>query len=45
MLLRGAGRARADAAIHYVAPVGEKDVYVERAMRVVSPFVPVAVPA
>jgi transcriptional regulator GlxA family with amidase domain len=45
MLLRGAGRARAEAAIHYVAPVGEKDVYVERAMRVVSPFVPVAVPA
>ena len=45
MLLRGAGRAPAEAAIHYVAPVGEKDVYVERAMRVVSPFVPVAVPA
>lgn len=40
MLLRGAGRARAEAAIHYVAPVGEKDVYVERAMGVVSPFVP-----
>lgn len=45
MLLRGAGRAQAEAAIHYVAPVGEKDVYVERAMRVVSPFLPVAVPA
>lgn len=45
MLLRGAGRARAEAAIHYVAPVDEKDVYVERAMRVVSPFVPVPVSA
>lgn len=45
MLLRGAGRAQAEAAIHYVAPVGEKDVYVERAMRVVSPFLPVAVSA
>ena len=40
MVLRGAGRALAEAAIHYVAPVGEKDVYVERAMGVVSPFVP-----
>ncbi|MGR4864409.1 DJ-1/PfpI family protein [Caulobacter sp. LARHSG274] len=38
MLLRGAGRAEAEAAIHYVAPVGEKDQYVARAMAVVSPF-------
>ena len=28
----------AEAAIHYVAPVGEKDIYVERAMAVVTPF-------
>ena len=39
ILLRGAGRAEAEAAIHYVAPVGEKAEYVARAMGVVSPFV------
>jgi transcriptional regulator GlxA family with amidase domain len=39
MILRGAGRAEAEAAIHYVAPVGEKEIYVSRAMGVVSPFV------
>jgi transcriptional regulator GlxA family with amidase domain len=38
MLLRGAGRTEAEAAIHYVAPVGEKADYVARAMAVVSPF-------
>lgn len=40
MLLRAAGRAEAEAAIHYVAPVGEKELYVQRALDVVSPFVP-----
>ncbi|KRA59404.1 AraC family transcriptional regulator [Caulobacter sp. Root655] len=39
MILRGAGRAEAEAAIHYVAPVGEKEIYVSRAISVVSPFV------
>jgi transcriptional regulator GlxA family with amidase domain len=39
MLLRGAGRAAAEEAIHYVAPVGEKADWVERTMGVVSPFV------
>jgi transcriptional regulator GlxA family with amidase domain len=39
ILLRGAGRADAEAALHYVAPVGEKEAYVARAMTVVSPFV------
>lgn len=39
MILRGAGRQAAEAAIHYVAPVGEKTAWVERAMAVVSPFV------
>ena len=39
MILRGAGREAAEAAIHYVAPVGEKDAWVARAMDVVSPFV------
>jgi transcriptional regulator GlxA family with amidase domain len=38
IIARGAGAEAADAAIRYVAPVGEKDVYVERAMGVVSPF-------
>jgi transcriptional regulator GlxA family with amidase domain len=39
MLLRGADREAAEAAIHYVAPVGEKAAWVERTMGVVSPFV------
>jgi hypothetical protein len=34
--LEGAEAARA--AIHYVAPVGEKDTYVTRAMANISPF-------
>ena len=38
MILRGAGREAAEAAIHYVAPVGEKDAWVARAMGVVAPF-------
>jgi transcriptional regulator GlxA family with amidase domain len=38
LILRGAGREAAEAAIHYVAPVGEKDAWVARAMAVVSPF-------
>jgi transcriptional regulator GlxA family with amidase domain len=40
MIARGAGLDAAADAIHYVAPVGEKAVYVERAIAVVSPFVP-----
>jgi len=39
MILRAAGRAAARDAIHYVAPVGEKDAWVERTMGVVQPFV------
>lgn len=38
LILRGAGREAAEAAIHYVAPVGEKEAYVTRALDVVSPF-------
>jgi transcriptional regulator GlxA family with amidase domain len=38
MILHGAGREAAEAAIHYVAPVGEKDAWVTRAMNVVAPF-------
>jgi transcriptional regulator GlxA family with amidase domain len=36
---RGAGRDAAASALHYVAPVGEKDAFVERALGVVAPFV------
>jgi len=39
MIARGGSLADAEAAIHYVAPVGEKDVYVERAMGVIGAFV------
>lgn len=45
MILRGAGREAAEAAIHYVAPVGEKAAWVERAMAVVTPFAEPAVVA
>ncbi|WP_084580169.1 DJ-1/PfpI family protein [Sphingomonas azotifigens] len=38
MIARGAGIAAARDAIHYVAPVGEKEETVARALRVVSPF-------
>ena len=40
VLLRGAGEAAAKQALHYAAPVGEKDSYVERLLAVVRPFVP-----
>ncbi|HEY6353029.1 MAG TPA: DJ-1/PfpI family protein [Burkholderiaceae bacterium] len=39
IIARTAGPAAAKSALHYVAPVGEKDEYVERAMRHVAPFV------
>jgi transcriptional regulator GlxA family with amidase domain len=38
MIARGGTVRDAEEAIHYVAPVGEKAEYVERAMAVVSPF-------
>lgn len=37
MIARGGSVEQAREAIHYVAPVGEKDMYVERAMAVISP--------
>jgi len=40
MIARMGGVADAQGAIHYVAPVGEKDAWVARAMAVVSPFLP-----
>jgi len=39
LMLRGAGEAAAVQALHYAAPVGEKDAYVERLLAVVRPFV------
>ena len=40
LLLRGAGEAAAAKALHYAAPVGEKEAYVERLLAAVRPFVP-----
>lgn len=42
LILRGASRQDAEAAIHYVAPVGEKQIFVERALAAVSPYVALA---
>lgn len=39
-IARLAGAPEAEKAIHYVAPVGEKEAYVARAMGVVAPFLP-----
>ena len=39
LLLRGASRADAEAALHYVAPVGQKEEYVQRALSSVEPYV------
>lgn len=42
MIARGASLRDAEDAMHYVAPVGEKALYVERARSVVAPFLPSA---
>jgi transcriptional regulator GlxA family with amidase domain len=39
IITRLAGRAEAEAALHYVAPVGEKEEYLDRAWRNISPHV------
>jgi len=39
MIARGASMRDAEDALHYVAPVGEKQLYVDRAVTVVAPFV------
>ena len=44
MIARLATAGDAEAAIHYVAPVGEKDAYVARALAIVAPFLSVAEP-
>ncbi len=40
VIARAAGVAEAEDVIRYVAPVGEKEAYVERAMAAVSPYLP-----
>lgn len=42
MMVRGAGFDAAARALHYAAPVGEKDAYVARLLDVIRPFVPTA---
>ena len=44
MIARLAGLSEAEAAIRYVAPVGEKEAYVARAMAAVAPFLPASSP-
>lgn len=43
VIARLQGEDAARAALHYMAPVGEKDCYVQRAMGHISPHLPVAV--
>ena len=43
LMVRGAGIEAASQALHYAAPVGEKDRYVARLLEVVRPFLPDAV--
>ena len=40
LMVRGAGFEAAAQALHYAAPVGEKDAYVAKLLDVVRPFVP-----
>lgn len=45
VIARLQGSAAAESALHYVAPVGEKDDYIARAMRNIAPFLPPAADA
>lgn len=45
LIARSEGIAAARDALHYVAPVGEKDDYVARAMAAVAPYLPAAAAA
>ncbi|MFB6631018.1 DJ-1/PfpI family protein [Streptomyces sp. NPDC056362] len=40
IIARLEGKEAAEGAMHYVAPVGEKEEYVERAWRAISPYLP-----
>jgi transcriptional regulator GlxA family with amidase domain len=44
MMARAAGFDAAAQALHYAAPVGEKDSYVARLLEVVRPFIPESAP-
>jgi hypothetical protein len=41
VIARTEGLAAAEAVIHYVAPVGEKDEYVARASKNIGPYLPI----
>jgi transcriptional regulator GlxA family with amidase domain len=40
IIMRTEGEEAAKSALHYVAPVGEKDAYVSRAMKNIAPYLP-----
>ncbi|MFB6813535.1 DJ-1/PfpI family protein [Streptomyces sp. NPDC056347] len=45
IIARLRGKEAADGALHYVAPVGEKQEYTERAWRNIAPYLPAPAPA
>ncbi|MGW5433883.1 hypothetical protein ACWET9_43100 [Streptomyces sp. NPDC004059] len=45
IIARLAGNDAAENALHYVAPVGEKEEYIERAWRNITPYLPAPAPA
>ena len=45
VITRLLGRDEAEAALHYVAPIGEKQDYIDRAWRNIEPYLPVEIPA
>ena len=45
LIARLCGKDEAVAALHYVAPVGEKQEYIDRAWRNIAPYLPAEVPA
>ena len=45
IIARLVGKDAAESALHYVAPVGEKEEYVTRAWRNITPYLPADVPA
>src|SRR5213595_2986547 len=45
IIARLQGNDAAEGALHYVAPVGEKEEYIERAWRNITPYLPAPTPA
>ena len=45
IITRLQGHDEAESALHYVAPVGEKEEYIERAWRNITPYLPARAPA